>query len=98
VIEYFRRLWRGELPLSRVFWTDMLIVGTLVNVAMLLASMLLFAAGVPAAIAVAVHFLPVPYNILLFTGVWRSAACNASQWAGPAQIGAAVWLIAAIVI
>jgi hypothetical protein len=97
VIGYVRRLWRGELPLARVFWHDMLVVGTLVNLAAMFLALLLFGMGAPTAVAVAVHFSPVPYNVLLFMAVWQSAAGESpGSWA--AQTVALVWLIASILI
>jgi hypothetical protein len=95
-VNYVRSFWRGERPLGRVFWTDMILVGSLVNILATVAAMLLFVSGVPIAAGVAVHFAPVPYNILLFFGVWQSAARQPSTWSYPAQVVALLWLIAVI--
>jgi hypothetical protein len=95
---YFRRLWSGDLPLSRVFWIDMLLVGTLVNLASLIAAIVLFAGDAPVAWGVAVFLAHVPYSLLLFTGVWRSAAQAGSPSGSVAQAAAIAWLIAAFVI
>jgi len=92
------RLWRGELPLSRVFWRDMLVVGTLVNVATLLLALLAFGIGAPPPIGVAVFLSPLPYNLLLFMGVWRSAARENTQWSWPAQTMAVMWVVAMLLI
>jgi hypothetical protein len=98
VMTYARRLWRGELPLGRVFWTDMILVGSLVNIVGTAAAMLLFVSGAPIVLGVIVHFAPVPYNILLFLAVWQSAARQVSRWSFLAQVGGLIWLITAIVI
>lgn len=98
VIAYVLSLWRGELPLARVFWIDMLAIGSLVNIVATIGAVLLFAAGAPIALGVAVHFAPLPYNILLFLAVWQSAAREASDWSFPAQAAALIWLVAALVI
>jgi hypothetical protein len=98
LIRYFRRLWSGELPLSQVFWRDMLVVGTLINLATLLAAMLIFASGAPPAYGVAVFLSPIPYNVVLFTGVCRSAAHERSEWGWAAQMIAVVWLIVGFLI
>ena len=95
---YARSLWRGELPLARVFWTDMILIGSLVNVLATAAALILFVSGAPIALGVIVHFVPVPYNVLLFLGVWQSAARQPSFWSFPAQAAALVWLIAVIVV
>jgi len=95
---YVWRLWRGEFSLARVFWTDMLVVGTLVNVATLLITLLAFGVGAPAPLGVAIFLAPLPYNLLLFMGVWRSAARENSQWSWPAQTMAVMWLVAMLLI
>jgi hypothetical protein len=91
VVAYVKNLWRGELPLARVFWTDMLVVGTVVNIAATIAAMLLFVAGAPIAVGVAVHFAPLPYNLLLFFAVWQAASRETSDWSFPAQVIALGW-------
>jgi hypothetical protein len=95
---YFRSLWRGEFPLGRVFWTDMIVIGTVVNLLGTAFAMLLFVSGAPIALGVIVHFAPVPYNVVLFLSVWQSAAREASTWSFLAQAAAMLWLITAIVV
>ncbi len=68
-----KALWRGEVSLAQAFWTVTLLYGTLIN---LTATGLMFAAlaaGLPSLIAVAMHLLPLPYNVLALMGVWHSA-------------------------
>ena len=93
-------MWRGQMPLSRAFWTFAVLFGTVMN---LVATGLMFAAmaaGVPAGLALLFHFLPLPYNTLALVSVWRSA----STYGGPrylaaaAQLAAAVWFAAMIVM
>jgi hypothetical protein len=95
---YFLKLWRGEFPLARVFWTDLIVVGTVVNLLVSAAAMLLFVSGAPIALGVIVHFAPVPYNILLFLAVWQAAARETSVWSFAAQAAAMLWLVTAIVV
>jgi hypothetical protein len=97
-IRYVRRLWSGDLPLSRVFWIDMLLVGTLVNLLSLIAAIVLLAGDAPVGWGVAVFLAHIPYSLLLFTGVWRSAAGAKSEWSSVAQAAALAWLVAAFVI
>lgn len=97
-VAYLQRLWRGELPLGRVFWTDMVIAGSLVNLGMSLVAILLFAAGLPVAVGVTVHFSPLPYNILLLLAVWRSAEREASGWSLAAQAGAVAWFLGSLLL
>jgi len=68
---YFSRRWRGQIPLVVLLWRDMLCVGTLVNfVATFLAAVVIIQDG-PAGLAVALHLLPLPYNIFLCAALWR---------------------------
>jgi len=95
---YFGQLWRGELPLSRVFWTDMLVVGTIVNIATMVAAILLFLGGAPAWLGFAVHLLPIPYNIVLFMGVGRSADAGHPQFAWLARAAAGAWFLVMLIV
>jgi hypothetical protein len=97
-VRYARQLWNGDLPLSRVFWTDMLVVGTLVDVATLVGTMLLFAGDAPLAYGLIMFLIHIPYSVLLFIGVWRSAARERSRWSLPAQILAGIWLLAVLIL
>jgi hypothetical protein len=51
------------------------------------------ALGLPAELAILIHFLPLPYNLLMLVSVWRSA----KRYQGPpvlataAQIATALW-------
>ena len=97
VLTYITSLWRGEIPLGRVFWTDLLIIGTVVNVAAMIAAILLFVSGAPIALGVVVHFAPVPYNLLLLLGVWHAAQRETSDLSFAAQAVAVVWFIVMLV-
>ena len=69
---FFSRRWRGAVPLSRLFWLDMIGIATLVNLLASLAALILLSRGADARLAVALHFAPLPYNLFLFMAVWRS--------------------------
>jgi hypothetical protein len=91
------RLWRGEIPLGRAFWEFAVLDGTLANLFTTIASLSLLAADAPAAIAVVVHFLPLPYNLLMVVAVWRSAARYGGPrlWADLARLAVLLWALAA---
>ncbi len=86
-------LWNGRVPLARVFWDYAVIYGSFANLAATGAALAMIVLGWPALLAVAVHFLPVPYNILMIVAVWRSAARHegAAVWAALARGGILVW-------
>lgn len=98
IADYFRARWNGALPLATLFWRDMLVVGTIVNVASTLLAVLLLALDVPAPVAVAVHFSPVPWNIFLFASLWRATArlgpASALAW----QAAGTAWLLVATIV
>jgi hypothetical protein len=91
---FFAPRWRGEVPFARLFVTDTLVIGTLVNILATAAAVLLLGAEIPDWLAVTVHFSPLPYNIFLFLAVWRTSEKRAVPFAWAAQIAAALWLIA----
>ena len=65
------RRWRGAVPWRRIFWRDMLVVGTLLNLLASFGALMLAAHGAPALLAVVLHFAPVPWNLYLFASLWR---------------------------
>jgi hypothetical protein len=95
---FFARRWHGDTDLSTLFWRDTILVGTLVNVVFAVASLLLLAAGLHAAIVFAVYVLPVPYNLFLFACVWRQAG-ELGPFAALAIRGAVLcWLALSILL
>ena len=87
------RCWRGELPLRRFFWRDMLFVGTLVNLFASFAALMAAAGGAPMAWAAVLHFAPVPYNVFLCLSLWRRPG---RPWLMAAA--AAVWLVVVTIL
>jgi hypothetical protein len=68
---FFARRWRGEVAAATLFWRDMLVVGTGVNLVFTFVALMLAAQGVSGGLAVAVHFAPLPYNLFLALSLWR---------------------------
>lgn len=90
-------LWRGEPPLSRIFWEYMVGWGTLLNLVCSGAALALFLNG-RYAIGLAVHFAAVPVNALLVVSVFRAATRErASPLANFARAGAILWFVLMIV-
>ena len=69
-----RRLWRGELPLDKAFWTYAVAGGLAVNLVTSLAFLGLVVAERPLAALALGYGLSIPYNLLAVVGVWRAAA------------------------
>jgi hypothetical protein len=69
---FFARRWRGEVSIPGLLWRDMVVVGSIVNLAASVLALVLVAQGVPAGVAAAVHFAPLPYNGFLLASLWRN--------------------------
>lgn len=90
--------WRRQVPLGTLFWRDMLVVGSAVNLVAAFAGLMAlgFKAGLP--VALLVFHLPLPYNIFIAGAVWRTADIAAPRAASSARAGAALWLLATLLI
>jgi hypothetical protein len=66
-------LWLGQLPLQDAFWRYFITYDLLLNLGATLAALMVILARGPVAVAVILHFLPVPYSALAAIGTWRSA-------------------------
>lgn len=72
-------LWAGRLPATTAFWHYMIFWGLLINLGCTFASLAVLVAagggtsqGWSAGLSLALHLLPVPYNLACLVGVWRS--------------------------
>ena len=61
------------MPLGRAFWVWGVLGGATVNLFATLAAVALLAAELPPWLAALAFAAPIPWNILLLVGVWRSA-------------------------
>ena len=77
------------MPARVVFWWDMLLVGTLVNLVFVFVSLAMAAQHVDMGLVVAVHFVPLPYNLFLLVALLRSPGRTTAQ----ASVGA-LWFAA----
>ncbi|AID33071.2 hypothetical protein ACVILI_000437 [Mesorhizobium sp. USDA 4775] len=94
---FFRSRWQGEVPIDRLFWRDMLLVGTGISIASSVVALILLGLKMPLGLVLAVHFAPVPYNIFLTIAVWRTAEKSGAK-ASLMLLGSALWLIATVVV
>ncbi len=98
VTSFFRLRWQGAVPLSRLFWRDLVVVGTAISVTSSVVALVLLGLKMPLAMVLAMHFAPVPYNLFLTLAVWRTAEKFPSAKAWMTTLGAALWLILTVVI
>lgn len=99
------RLWAGRMPLAEAFWWYAMAYGLLVNLIASLASLAAAAVDAPGAVAVMLFLLPLPYNVLVLVGVWRSAGAHGNgtgehgaHRALLARAAVAAWFVAATVL
>jgi len=95
---FFARRWRREVPLGLLFWRDMIVVGSAVNLVMAFAGIVALGFKADIVVAMLIYFLPLPYNFFLASAVWRTADLVDAAKANSARFGAALWLIAAAVV
>lgn len=85
--------WRGETAPAVLYWKDIVVVGSVINLVTSFAALMLAAQGVHLAIAVAVHFSLLPYNAFLVMALWRTPRCSrAMVWTS------ALWLVVMMVV
>jgi hypothetical protein len=88
-------LWRGELPLGRVFWLWGILGGGVVALFITILALALLTTGAPAWLAALVFAADIPWNLVLLVGVWRSAAQPgvASGTANLARLAMLAWVV-----
>ncbi|MBA4175055.1 MAG: hypothetical protein C0505_00610 [Leptothrix sp. (in: Bacteria)] len=90
---FLARCWRGDVPLRQLFWRDMLLVGTMVNLLASFGALMIAAVGAPMPWAAALHFAPVPYNVFLCLSLWRRPVRPQ-----PMALAAAAWLVLVTIV
>ena len=95
---FFLRRWRRQVPLGTLFWRDMILVGSVIN--LVTAFVALMALGMKAGltITILIFHAPLPYNLFLVASVWRTADIADPKTASSARFGAAIWLAAATLL
>ena len=90
---FFACRWHAQMAWQTLFWRDMLMVGSVANLLLGFASLVMVAQRVEANWAVAVHFALLPYNLFLAASIWRWPGLHAKwKWA------ASAWLLAMLVV
>jgi len=86
-------LWSGDFPLGQAFWHYAIAYGTIANILATAAAIAAVLTGLPDAVAIGLHFLPLPYVVMAVVGVWRSADKYRGDptWAGIAKAAVIVW-------
>jgi len=70
-LRFFSERWEARIPFQELFWRDLLVFGTSLNVLVTFVGLLLIAQGYPSYWAVIAHLLVLPYNLFLVLSVLR---------------------------
>ncbi|WPC67564.1 hypothetical protein SBP18_03400 [Rhodoferax ferrireducens] len=90
---YFGSRWRGEAYLSQLFWRDMLIVGSFINLFTGFIALMIAAQGGDLWVAATVHFATLPYNVFLVLALWRTPGrSKVMAWTSSVWLGAVTLL------
>lgn len=89
---------RGDAPLHTVFWRDMVVIGTGLNILAAAAALILLVAEAPGGWPVFAHLSPQPWNLFVFYAVWRSATQLEGSMCSMIRMAAAVWVALMVVI
>jgi uncharacterized membrane protein len=95
---FFVARWRGQVPLWLLFWRDMVLIGTTINVLAAVAAVIMARQDMPQAAVVLVFLSPLPWNLFLVVAVWRSSAASREPWVSAARLAALCWLAVVTVI
>lgn len=83
---FFAHRWRGEVPMRVLFWRDMVLVGTMINLLATGVALAMAASDVDIVLAAAMHFAPLPFNLFLVAAVWRLPGAGAYRGAALAWL------------
>jgi hypothetical protein len=95
---FFTARWRREVPLDRLLWVDMILVGSAINLVTTFVALMMLGFKAPTVVAIATHFAALPYNAFLFAAVWRTAIIARPSYAMTAQTMAVGWFVLAAVL
>ena len=90
---FFSDRWRAKVNLRRLFWFDMLAVGTLINLFAGFAALMVMAQVREPTWAICLHFSTLPYNAFLLAAIWRFPAVTPAM-----RLSASLWFVAMTVV
>lgn len=97
-MKFFSDRLANRIPLETMFWRDMIIAGTVINLIFLGTAAALAAFGWPAWLVLLVFFAPLPYNAFIWHCVWTAAAPLDTAARLFVRTVASVWLALAILL
>jgi hypothetical protein len=98
LFRFFVSRLNGEIPLQTLFWRDMMLVGSVMNLSSMIGAIAYLANGGIAWIGAVIFLAPLPYNFFLIVSVFRTADLQAPNEAGTVKIAALVWLLVFVIM
>ncbi len=87
--------WKGQVALRRVYWRDMMLVGTSLNAVAFIASLLLAKKSASAILIALTLVAPFPYAALVYIAVWLACAQTNFVRATLVRATATLWFLEA---
>lgn len=85
---YFSKRWKAKIPFRDLFWRELIVRGTLINLLVAFLGLMLIAQGYPSLWAAIAHLVILPYNIFLVLAILRWPGVKSSF-----KAVAGVWLV-----
>ena len=97
-LSFFIRRWRRQTPLGLLFWRDMIVFGSALNLVAAFAGLMTLGFKADLLVAMLVFHAPLPYNFFIVGAIWRTADLVDAAKASSARLGAATWLVVMTII
>jgi hypothetical protein len=69
---FITQRWQGRIGWRRLFWRDLLVVGTSLNLLMTGLALALLSQDVAIPWVLLAHLFPLPYNLLIVSSIWSA--------------------------
>lgn len=69
---FITQRWHDRVGWSMLFWRDLLLIGTGLNVLMTGTALALLSQDAPIQWVLLAHLLPLPYNMFIVSAIWRA--------------------------
>ena len=71
-MNFLRQRWQARVAWQTLFWRDLLMIGTGLNVLMTGTALVLMLQDAPMHWVLLAHLSPLPYNLLIVSALWRA--------------------------
>lgn len=69
---FITKRWQGRIGWRTLFWRDLLLIGTGLNLLMTGTALALLSQDAPIHWVLLAHLMPLPYNLLIVSAIWRA--------------------------